>query len=281
MQTSLVKGPGPSPENLGALRNAAKFFLLKDRELAEELLQRGQQRESENPRWYSSLGQIYSLGLTSLPIGANRTATATKAFEQYELAYERASPTSRSFLLSDLATTALEAGKVMDASKFAERMLDNDAAGWNRGDRVHHGNLILGRIALARGDTDEAKSRLLLAGQTEGSPQLNSFGPNMLLAKELLERDETEVVLEYFELCKSSGARQGETWSNGSTTSNQIEPQGSEPTWLTKPSSSPHRYTTFKAMMDQASQNCMVSASATGAARNRHLPQIFSGGPVL
>jgi hypothetical protein len=42
---------------------------------------------------------------------------------------------------------------------------------------------------------------LLKAGATPGSPQLNSFGPNMALAKELLDKGEREAVLEYFTLC--------------------------------------------------------------------------------
>jgi hypothetical protein len=42
---------------------------------------------------------------------------------------------------------------------------------------------------------------LIAAGKTPGSPQLNSFGPNMALAKDLLEKSETEIVFEYFELC--------------------------------------------------------------------------------
>ena len=42
---------------------------------------------------------------------------------------------------------------------------------------------------------------LIEAGRTPGSPQLNSFGPNMLLAKELLEKGETATVLEYLDLC--------------------------------------------------------------------------------
>ena len=43
---------------------------------------------------------------------------------------------------------------------------------------------------------------MLKAGNTKGSPQLNSFGPNMLLAKELLEIGEMEIVIAYMELCK-------------------------------------------------------------------------------
>ena len=51
------------------------------------------------------------------------------------------------------------------------------------------------------GDIERAKEHLLAAGNTSGSPQLNSFGPNMTLAKELLEQGERDVVLEYFRLC--------------------------------------------------------------------------------
>ena len=50
------------------------------------------------------------------------------------------------------------------------------------------------------GDINGAKQHLIKAGQM-GSPHLNSFGPNMLLAKELLEKGEREAVIEYFELC--------------------------------------------------------------------------------
>ena len=48
----------------------------------------------------------------------------------------------------------------------------------------------------------EAKKRLLDAGKTPGSPQLNSFGPNMTLAKEMLEAGEKSAVLEYLQLCE-------------------------------------------------------------------------------
>ena len=55
-----------------------------------------------------------------------------------------------------------------------------------------------------------------MAGRTPGSPQLNSFGPNMLLAKELLEKGEREKVLVYFALCAKfwqSGSVQLKLWS--------------------------------------------------------------------
>lgn len=205
-----------SPENLKVLRNAAHFFLLNDAKISEELLLKGQKLAAEDPEWPALLGRVYSLEVMSNSTGPKRKAAAKKAFQQYELAYERSESIGRDALLPDLAKSAFDAGMIDDAEKFAEKMLEDVAEGWNRGNRIHHGNLILGRIALSEGDVDEAKSRLLLAGKTNGSPQLNSFGPNMLLAKELLEKGESAAVLQYFELCKefwTSPRRQLELWT--------------------------------------------------------------------
>ena len=66
---------------------------------------------------------------------------------------------------------------------------------------IHDANSVLGLIALREGNTVSAKEHLLAAGKTPGSPHLDSFGPNMRLAKELLEHGEQETVLDYFRLC--------------------------------------------------------------------------------
>lgn len=73
---------------------------------------------------------------------------------------------------------------------------------WNYGNAIHKANLALGRLALREDDIERARHYLIEGGKTPGSPQLNSFGPNMLLAKELLEKGETGVVLEYLDLCR-------------------------------------------------------------------------------
>ena len=49
---------------------------------------------------------------------------------------------------------------------------------------------------------DEAKSHLIKAGNSPGSPQMDTFGPNMALARDLLLVGEREVVIEYFRLCR-------------------------------------------------------------------------------
>src|SRR5262245_55079955 len=110
----------------------------------------------------------------------------------------------RFYALNDAAKAAFEMGKIDEARQHAQALVDlapkyqND---WNYGNAIHDGHMVLGRVALKKGDVDTAKRELLLAGATPGSPQLDSFGPNMSLAKELLEQKQTDAVVEYFALC--------------------------------------------------------------------------------
>ena len=131
------------------------------------------------------------------------------------------------YMLSKLAKKSFEDNNMEKAAKYANELLkkaDNYKKNWNYGNAIHHGNLILGRIALKSEKVKEAETFLLKAGKTPGSPQLDSFGPNMTLAKDLLKKGEKKVVLEYFTLCGkfwkmdrgqlkkwSSSVRKGET----------------------------------------------------------------------
>src|SRR5262249_2765955 len=76
------------------------------------------------------------------------------------------------------------------------------SARWNYGNAVHHGNLVLGLVALRKDKLEDADAFLLKAGETPGSPPLNSFGPNMYLAQELLKKGRKEAVIKYLNLCK-------------------------------------------------------------------------------
>ena len=189
------------PNNLSILRNAAAFYTLGDPPTAIQLLQRGQSLDDSNPLWAERLGHLHSLDMQGGEETPEAESAALDAFAQYERAYELSAEFDRDYLLEDLAKTALAAGEVEKAREYAESMLDRSSRGWNRGILVHHGNVTLGRIALAEGDVAEAKRRLIMAGGTTGAPTLNSFGPNMALAEELLEHGEKQTVLEYFELC--------------------------------------------------------------------------------
>lgn len=62
---------------------------------------------------------------------------------------------------------------------------------------------MLGRLALRKGDVEQAKRDLLAAGKAPATSTLASTGPGMQLAKELLDRRESATVLEYLEECGS------------------------------------------------------------------------------
>ena len=113
--------------------------------------------------------------------------------------------TERFYALGQAAKQALTAGNADQARSLAtelEQLAPQYRQDWNYGNAIQDANQVLGRIALANGDIAEAKRRLLASADSPGSPQLNSFGPNMQLAKELLEKGERDAVLEYFNLCE-------------------------------------------------------------------------------
>ena len=112
---------------------------------------------------------------------------------------------ARFYQLGRLAKQSVAQGNMDEARAYASELLallPRFPRNWNYGNAVQDGNLVLGRIAAQEGRLQDAKRYLLEAGKSSGSPQMNSFGPNMSLAKDLLERGEREVVLEYFELCR-------------------------------------------------------------------------------
>ncbi len=104
--------------------------------------------------------------------------------------------------LSERAKAALKAGALQKATAFAREMLASHDQNNYNGDMIHDGNMVLGLVAMREGNIAQAKTYLLESGRTSGSPVLGSFGPSMNLAKELLEKGEKDVVLEYFSLCK-------------------------------------------------------------------------------
>jgi hypothetical protein len=112
---------------------------------------------------------------------------------------------TRGPLLARLARTALAAGDLKKAERYANEALVESKHGvfWWTGDAIHQGNIVLGRLALRGGEVEEAKRYLLLAGKTPGSTSLAAQGPNMALARDLLERGESAAVLQYLEECGS------------------------------------------------------------------------------
>jgi hypothetical protein len=129
----------------------------------------------------------------------------TAEFARYRTALPSISdPTERAGALAEAAKVATQVGEFAAAESWATEALEllpKAKRDWNFGNVVHDAHLALGRAALAHGDHPRARRELLLAGQTPGSPQLDSFGPNMLLARDMLRAGDREVVFEYFQEC--------------------------------------------------------------------------------
>lgn len=102
----------------------------------------------------------------------------------------------RSSLTLSLAEVLLEAGALARADSIAAVELERgtDRGGADVGNIVYRMNQVRGRVALRHGRHDEAIRFLHQAGETPGSPQLNSFGPQLYLARELLAAGEVQVV---------------------------------------------------------------------------------------
>ena len=112
------------------------------------------------------------------------------------------------------ATAALHLERFDEAQRFAERALALAPAfkdTWNYGNAIHLGHTVLGLLAVNAQDLPRAVSELYESGQTPGSPQLNSFGPTMQLAKALLRHGYVEPVLAYLQQCGTFW-RMGDTW---------------------------------------------------------------------
>ena len=118
---------------------------------------------------------------------------------------EDASKYQRFIILPKLTKTAIEIGLFAEAENYANELLllaEEFETDWNYGNAIHDANIILGMVSLHSNQIKDAKSYLLEAGKSPGSPQLRTLGPNMMLAEPLLEKGEKRVVIEYFELLK-------------------------------------------------------------------------------
>jgi hypothetical protein len=149
------------------------------------------------------------LVLVALAMMPMATARADDGQARYALAmnnlHEAQGEYNRWVALDAAAKESLNQGLDADAKEFADELgslAPKYVKDWNYGNAIQDFNLVLGRLALKAGDVESAKQHLLAAGHSPGSPQMDSFGPNMSLAKDLLAKGEKAVVLEYFDLCK-------------------------------------------------------------------------------
>ncbi len=77
--------------------------------------------------------------------------------------------------------------------QLAEKFKKN----WNYGNAIHGANIALGIVEVRKGNIENAGEFLVAAGKSNGSPQLDSFGPDLTLANVLLKKGQNEAVVHY------------------------------------------------------------------------------------
>lgn len=192
------------PENKAIVSHAAHFVGVHDRKTGRELLEKALALDPSDFQSAASLAQSYELEGAWGKSPEEKIALSKKALEIRERALDPSPGVMRFYGLDDVAKTAFEAGELAKAERYSREALQTAQEfkkDWNYGNALHDGNTILGRIALRHDDVSLAKQYLLASGETPGSPQLDSFGPTMILAKELLEKGERDTVLTYLQSC--------------------------------------------------------------------------------
>jgi hypothetical protein len=197
---------GAAGQNPAVLRNAASFFTVHEKDLCESILKSGQLLEPDNPFWSERLGHLYALQMNRADPRERRQAATKSLLEMERALSQMEEEIKRTALLDDLAKVALDADEDEKARHYAKELLTHGAKPdfWDAAGAVHQGNLVLGRLALKAGDSEQAKAYLLKAAQLPDGKRFGAFGPNMRLAKELLEKGERDVVLKYLQLCSEA-----------------------------------------------------------------------------
>jgi hypothetical protein len=216
----------------------AQVAYLDARALGAQALDRAIAVEPGNAAWRSYRIPILVLRANSdfLPFSAK------DAYSQVKEDLSVLTGATRYALLAGAAKLAVKASALDDAQAYAIELLNSatDPKDWNYGNAIFFGNMVQGQVALRRGDLETARSRLLSSGNTPGSPQLNSFGPNMSLARDLLtdgaevpiaglarraarlprpnvtSSDARQTVVEFFDLCRvfwTMGGDRLQQWS--------------------------------------------------------------------
>lgn len=190
--------------NADVLGNAARFFSLSDKELAEGLLKQAETLDRKNSEWPERLGDLYSSELEDT-FGKVRSKLAVQSLQEYERALSLAEDDfGKASLLGSVAKAAFEAGNLIKAKAYASRLLkkygrEKDFPFYD--DVVSEGHQALGRVALREGNVTRANAHLLDSAKIPGSGAFSIFGPDMTLAKELLEKGQKTAVIAYLHLC--------------------------------------------------------------------------------
>jgi tetratricopeptide (TPR) repeat protein len=181
-------------DDLRVLKNAERFFFGMDPAEAERIVYRLAEKEPNNREWPDELSKLYRMfGIPGYPAD-DPGATAMEAYRRV-LELTKNSE-ARKALAGDMAQSAFRVGNFSGAMRLAQLDLRNSDPSF-----VQRANTLLGRVAVRSDDLVSAGRYLLDSARVETPRYGFTFAPPMVLAKELLERGERDVVVQYLESC--------------------------------------------------------------------------------
>lgn len=146
------------------------------------------------------------IGILTFSAYRNYSYITLSDFEKSQIELKKAdSEIERFYALNDAAKKSFEAKDYDKARSYAQELLllaQSHKKDWNYGNAIYDSHIVLGRLDLLDNNIKSAQQHLFSAVQTPGSPQLDSFGPNMTLAKDFLERGDRDTVIDFLFQCK-------------------------------------------------------------------------------
>lgn len=193
-------------EYLDLLRKATGVLSTKHFEASKGLLEHAVELAPGDWEWPIRLGELLELHAYR---GGRKydQALLQPALDVYRRALSNPGNVAwRLIMLARAAPLAFRLGQLELARRYAWELTETAGAGARgnvAGDALYVGHSVLGLVALAGGDADEAVGELLAAGKTPGSPVLGSFGPEFDLANALLAAGHSSPVIQFLQSCKA------------------------------------------------------------------------------
>lgn len=157
------------------------------------------------PRGTNTIATLQFMIVDTGELTKSRAEFARKNLSAEEELSDAKSEEERFDALGSAAKEMFNSGKYSEAKRYAEElasMATRYRGDWNYGNAIQDANVVLGRLAVRDGDIAAARAFLIEAGKSPGSPQMNSFGPNLSLANDLLQAGEKDAVIDYLNACK-------------------------------------------------------------------------------
>jgi hypothetical protein len=156
--------------------------------LAERWIRRARELAPGDDEWNTGLGD-------ALRTKAQRTLDPTEKLRLLREAYGILPENARRSLPAEIANAEFASGDDAGAERDARALVENP----QNANEYHLGQTLLGRLAMERGDSAEAKERLRASLKPPAKFKNPVFEPNMTLAQDLYDGGEKEVVLEFLE----------------------------------------------------------------------------------